>query len=60
MKNNVKLLNNGDLVKFSATGRAYKMLTGTVVEIVGDAVKISITGMAYKIVTRSINNVSLA
>jgi hypothetical protein len=49
-----------DLVKIPATGRAYKLLTGRVVEINGDQVKIALTGRGYKICTRCAADVKLA
>lgn len=62
MKNNTKTdkkLKVGDKVSIPATGRAYKMVSGTIVEIDGDVIKVSLTGLAYKIVTRAMQSASV-
>lgn len=59
MKNIIKINKNlkvGDRVSIPATGRAYKMVSGTITEINGDVIKVSLTGRAYKIVTRTMQS----
>ncbi len=49
----------GDLVAFPVTGRAHKMLTGTIKSIEGDQVKINVTGWSHKIRTKNSDSVFL-
>lgn len=49
-----------DLVVIKATGRAYKALTGRIIEIDGDQVRVALTGRTYKTCTRRAADVKLA
>ena len=48
----------GDLVTTNPTGRAYKKVTGNIVEIKNGEAKISLTGRAYKTITRKLNQIT--
>lgn len=50
----------GDKVLIPATGRAYKKITGQIIEIGNGNIKVSQTGRAYKVLTRSISSAVLA
>lgn len=50
-----QLFGVGDKVSIPATGRAYKRISGKVVEIDGDQIKVSLTGKAYKVLTRYVS-----